>query len=125
MFTLEFKKHDVEVEIKHAKEINSLVREELILLFKDMETFNSNVPLASIKVEGDIGSEYEYGFIAKDGRTWSQVLNMSDPKDPAMTFDVPDGWKLSEFEFHRNIRLRIIAIINEFEMKEFTVTFLA
>lgn len=65
-----------------------------------------------------------YEIKLHDGRKWNQTITFlsEEDDDPAMTFNVPDGWKLSEFVLQRDIRDWLVAAVVEFGMTEFRCT---
>lgn len=67
-------------------------------------------------------NDYIYEFEARDNRKWNQVLVFDTVADPSMTFDVPDGWRLSEFELQRAIRDDLIRLHNTRNLNEFAIT---
>ena len=53
---------------------------------------------------------YLYKIKTTDGRVWKQEIAATGP-DQGMTFDVPDPWRLSEFEPHRPLRAACLDLI--------------
>ena len=51
-----------------------------------------------------VAERYRYLLELDDGRTWEQALTFDVATDPKMTFDVSDGWRLSEFSTQRPLR---------------------
>lgn len=67
---------------------------------------------------------YNYEMELTDGRRWRQVIQFNGPpSDPEMTFEVDNAWRLSEFMYHRDIRLLCVELIEKYEMEKLEVTF--
>lgn len=61
---------------------------------------------------------YEYSFRTTDARRWRQAIEFDNPANPHMTFDtLGDYFRLNEFEPQREVRLALIALVNEFELQ--------
>lgn len=89
-----------------------------------LEQMSSVIPLRVFRVARNEQTPtlYHYEFTALDGRTWDQDIDMSTaPSDPPMTFDVPTGWKPSEFILQRPIRDLIISLVTAYQITEVTV----
>ena len=90
-----------------------------------IEAFNTIVPVAKLtfKVKNPPElKEYEYKIEAVDTRVWSQTIDLMEPSDPPITFNVPDKWKFSEFSVQRFIRDRILELYREQNMTKLTWT---
>lgn len=83
-------------------------------LIKQLDDLNAVVPLTSFLFDGLSGDQYQYEFIAQDGRQWHQVLTIPGSTEAAMTFDVPDPWLKSEFAGHRPIRDAVISLAEQY-----------
>lgn len=59
-------------------------------------------------------SEWDYRWVAADGRVWRQLVRFSEPgsSDPPMTFAVPDAFRRTEFEHHREVRDLLIGEVS-------------
>jgi len=79
-----------------------------------VERLDQKVPLSRLRFvvapPGDNPARYLYRINAIDGRVWSQFITFASAtdRDPAMTFNVDPGWRLSEFELQRDLRIAII-----------------
>ena len=77
---------------------------------------NAAVPLTRVRFRptppGADANAYDYVIEAADGRTWSQTLTFAGPTDmnPAMTFDIAQPWKLSEFALQRPVRDALVTM---------------
>lgn len=94
------------------------------VLFTALKKFHSIVPLTSYTFCPAVGeNEFDYRFAALDGRIWSQVLDFTDKvDDPAMTFDVTDKWRVTEFKFHNPVRDQIVALHSAVSLESFEAT---
>lgn len=80
------------------------------------------------KLTADNGSypkTLNYQIVLADGRRWKQTFRFFEMRDtdPVMTFDVTDGWKMSEFSLFRDVRDKIIAIQVQYGIKKLAVQY--
>ena len=72
------------------------------------------MPLVRVlfKVDPAAPALHLYRIEAVDGRKWKQTLRFlsAADTDPAMSFNVTDEWRLSEFKFHREIRDTVVML---------------
>ncbi len=89
-----------------------------------LDELNLIVPLQAFMFQPEATIPgYIYRFIAKDGRRWRQTLLLEpNQTDPAMTFAVPQGWKISEFNKHRPLRDLVIHIYLAFGLQDVQIT---
>lgn len=81
-------------------------------LLQSIAAMSSVIPIALLRVWLPVGATaFTYRIELKDGRVWSQTLEFDSAADPKMTFDVPNQWRLSEFQLQRSIRDQIVAIV--------------
>ena len=85
---------------------------------------NAAVPLAAISVLLVSGTIYSYRVTDKQGRNWSQQIDMDSPADPAMNWLHRGKWRLSEFSRLAPVRQLITELIQSIKPSELTVTFL-
>ena len=86
---------------------------DVVRLFQNLAALDSAVALASFLCEED-DQKYLYRFVAQDGRIWNQTINLGIDSNPGMTFQVPDEWRLSEFEPNRVLRALCIQMIRDY-----------
>lgn len=67
--------------------------------------------LELFRLKKETGNSWEYFLRLHDGRIWRQTINMDQPSDPLLTFNIPAGWRMSEFFPHRLLRDGAIALI--------------
>ena len=94
-------------------------------LFKTAQGLHTVVPLVQIEVKpvDGVPNTYRYDFEAQDGREWKQVLDFTDSQEAAMTFDVPDCWKMSEFRPHRELREAVITAVQSGGMTKLEIKY--
>lgn len=102
----------------------SLKDPEWLSLVDSLEFFgaNTNLDKLSFKRIGVIEPpEYNYTFSTTDNRKWKQRLVFDTPANPAMTFDVVDLFRLSEFQPQRDVRLAISVLVATHGLQTLTV----
>lgn len=57
---------------------------------------------------------FEYKILAVDGRVWKQTITFDTPRDPKMTFNISDEWRLSEFSNQRDVRDTFVILANDY-----------
>lgn len=94
----------------------SMYDNEWVTFAAQIETLNSNMPMKSLEYTQESTYVYKYKLKTKDNRVWKQTLTFApeNQTDPYMTFDVVDGFKLSEFKSHRDIRESIVSLTKRF-----------
>ena len=89
---------------------------DVISLVGMCRSLHSVDPMIKIRfVETVIAGVYDYNFDNIDGRKWKQTIDFrTTPKDPGMTFNVPDMFRLSEFSAQRPLRDHLVFIRNKY-----------
>lgn len=90
--------------------------QEWISFIQDLESFNSLVPLKRLDFTQTSSNVYDYKIKAEPNRNWNQVLTFDNASDPMQTFNVPDGFRLSEFRHQRAVRDCLVALNNKFSI---------
>lgn len=99
---------------------------DLGILTSAIQDLYTVLPLVELKAKRDVVvlTKYKYEWKAADGRKWTQTIDFADSTtDPKMNFDVPDFFRLSEFEKHREVRAALVALIPKHTIIKFEVTF--
>lgn len=123
METLEINSEELNIEIKYTKGrllSDSPRTTNLLKYLRELKSITS-LTVFSVQEDPPDSKEFSYEFTTQDGRTWSQIIKTS-AQEAAMTFNVPDFWRLSEFVLHRPIRDEVIAMIAEYGVTEISVT---
>lgn len=104
----------------------SPVSTEFVTLIQALFTLVNEVPLDQFLFETQPDATHLYRFRATDGRVWKQKITFASfgDTDPAMTFDVNQPWKLSEFTRHRAVREAVILLHNTFDCQKFVVNWI-
>lgn len=117
-FTLKHETEERKIKVESEQEIplSSPWRGALETVLTELE------PLIPEKVTYNAGA---YEIKLMDARRWNQEILFEfggGATDPAMTFDVPDAWRVSEFRRQRAMRDWIIEMVNAFGLTEFKCT---
>lgn len=101
--------------------LNGLVRS----FIQSLVDLDNIVPLKSFDFSADEGVDdaFEYKIKSLDGRVWKQILTFDDVNDPLQTFHVPDGWRLSEFAYHRVVRDNVVKLYQMYRVTRIKATF--
>jgi len=95
-----------------------------VALVRSVSAFHAVVPLVRFRTHQTAPGVFSYLFEAVDGRVWTQTIDFSaSTSDPALTFSVPAGWKLSEFAFQRPIRDLVVRLIPAFGATEIKMVY--
>lgn len=81
--------------------------EHFVQLGRLLDTMHGKTPISLFRFKLQAGSTkvFNYRIDLMDTRSWIQIVDFtSDVNDPIMTFNVPNGWRLSEFANQREIR---------------------
>ena len=90
--------------------------QEWISFIQDLESFNSAVPLKKLEFTQTAPTVFDYKIKAQPNRNWNQTLTFDNTLDPLQTFNVPDGFRLSEFKHQRSVRDCLVALNNKFSI---------
>jgi hypothetical protein len=67
---------------------------------------------------------FEYKINTVDGRIWKQTITFDNVRDPKMTFNMSDLWRLSEFAQQRNLRDVFVALVGSYlDLEKITYDF--
>lgn len=67
---------------------------------------------------------FEYKINCADGRIWKQTITFDISRDPSMTFNVNDNWRLSEFANQRALRDTFVQLVNDYpDLEKITYDF--
>jgi hypothetical protein len=98
-------------------------------LLQRVQVLYDAVALSKIEFKQSPGdpSAFDYEIVALDGRIWKQIVTFASwptvDIDPPMTFDVPEGWRrVAEFQYHRDLRTHLIAMVNNAAMTNLEIT---
>jgi len=93
----------------------SLDQDMVRQMFDALDQLASIVPMTQFQVLRDAQNLllYTYTIQTLNGRVWQQTLTFANQQDtdPYMTFNVVQGWKLSEFALQRPVRDSAVAIL--------------
>lgn len=87
--------------------------------------WKTHTPLQDISCKRDAQNltDYAYKFKAIDGRKFNQVLRRNQDGTWAMSFTSQgDFWRSSELEPHRTVREKLCALIDQFGVSTFEVS---
>lgn len=70
------------------------------------------------------GALFTYHITRNDGRVFNQTIEYQtwDDQDPSVTFDVPVGWRFSEFNILIPLRLAMVKMTNKFRMYDLNLS---
>jgi hypothetical protein len=126
VFKLEVKSFMREVEVRTSRFVG--VNDPLFLqLLGSVEAMHDTVALLEFTMVRTAGSGlFRYGFKLSDNREWRQDVEFQGDSDadPAMTFDVSDKFKVSEFTLRRPVRDASVALHNAFGLEKLEVKYL-
>lgn len=91
-----------------------------------IDMLHSTQPIAEFRFVRDVVDpiNYLYRITLRDGRIWTQRFFFDQRRDPRMTFTVPlPGWRLTEFEQQRSLRLSITALRSVYNIERVIVTY--
>jgi hypothetical protein len=98
-------------------------------LASQAESFNSScqstkLTFTRISGVGVIPKVFEYKINVLDGRIWKQTITFDDLRNPAMTFNVNDLWRLTEFSQQRTLRDILVALVGSYpDLEKITYDF--
>lgn len=81
-----------------------------------------NLNLIRLRIDPS-GQFYNYRVAASDGRVWLQKITFPVGAEATMTFNVTDGWKVSEFVLHDPVRALIIIMKQSFDVTDIQIDF--
>ena len=84
--------------------------------------YNVVVNIDELELKQKDENEYDYTYITKDGRTWTQEFIIDDPSNPQMNFTT-DFFRLSQFSMARELRSTMIRLLNRFGITKLTFKF--
>lgn len=108
--------HDSQVEVTITTENGpDGYNHDLIQAFdKVIRSWFANVPITILTFE-ETATAGVFDLHFEDAeRSWDQKIDFRDnPADPLMTFAANPGWRLSEFEEHRDVIKTLLRLRNE------------
>lgn len=107
------------VKIDATKDL-PMALEPVQTLLRGVDALHAAVPLKEFSVMFDV-DHYVYHIETKYGRVWGQWLRTEPPA--AMTFNVPDYWRLDEFVPHRLVRDTVFLLIQHFFVTHIRITY--
>lgn len=85
---------------------------------------DARVPLQKFSYKNTNDLNFEYYFKSVDNREWFQNIRfVSLSGEPFMTFSVPNEWKLSEFQAHRELRDDCIFLTQNLDVEKIDCNF--
>lgn len=104
--------------------VDDPIIKELLGLLKTL-TVNIDSGLKELSASRTNGTT-NYSFETNDGRLWNQTISFDQFPDPnpKQTFNITDGFRLTEFEPHEAVRDLIIRLYNEINLKSITIEIL-
>jgi hypothetical protein len=94
----------------------------LVKLLASIHALNEGISLASLTVEV-LDGVADYQWTTQNGRVWSQTMTINPGQETVQTFDVSDGFTLSEFASHRPVRDAVDVLIRSHSLVRVEVTF--
>lgn len=95
----------------------SMCSQEWIWFIQALELFAGEVDLKKIDFEAtETPIVFNYKIKTKDNRNWNQTITFDKPDDPLQTFNVAEGFRLSEFKHQRAIRDCLVALNSKFSI---------
>lgn len=67
--------------------------------------------------------KFDYSFKSVDGRSWKQIIDVTNHADYSMTFNTNEEWKLSEFTPHRPLRDHVVKMAHDYQLNFIKVRF--
>lgn len=96
---------------------------DVVKLQKLVSQLHVAVPLTRLFLRQDPG-DYLYFFDTDDGRRWLQRIIIPASGEASMTFAVSDHFAVSEFLPHRELRIHLIAMVQQYQITLIDVTWL-
>lgn len=96
-------------------------------MLKQLGVLRTTYDIVSVKMNrqgNPLDFHFKYETERNDGRIFKQTMTFFDWNDtnPLITFDVPVGWKASEFGGIQSARLTVVKMINSYHCTDIEMT---